>query len=173
MSKIEIPEDVDTSQWLPKGAAIYTAERLAKGDIRVDAHGQPRAVPATILTVLHDREIITDEHVEAARRFMVWRAMMAHALGVDRIKAGMNAEGRECQEDSYVALVKLMPTPYLNTVTEACDRSGVTLAARLQVLMATDRTAFAYMIRSLRNTYLDALNALEEAVERITNPQAK
>lgn len=162
-------DTIDTSVWLGPQDAVYTVERLAKGDFRMGTDGQVRAVPTTVMTVLHDRQILNDEHIEASRRFMVWRAMLAVALGVDRITKTMKAdESRAGQEDDYLALVKIMNAADLRVVTEACDANGAALSSRMQMLWADDRDRYARAIRSLRNTYLDAFDSLADAVKQIT-----
>lgn len=165
-------EDViDESVWLPKDVPAFTKERLNKGDVRINASGRPVIVPTSITTTLHDFGVLSDHHVEAARRFSVWRQMLAVALGVDRITKDMRSTeaGRERQEDDYVRLVKIMHATDLRIVTEAVDHNGASLGARLTELRASNKVRYSAALRSLRNTYLDAFDALHAAVKEITH----
>lgn len=161
-------EHIDVTQWLPQGVKEYVDARKAQGGHRIDKYGQPRFVPMNVMTVLHDHDVLTDDQIEAARKFTVWRAMLAHALGADRLRVSMSAEtGRDCQEDNYVMLVKLMDATDLRIVTEACDRTGAALAQRLAALHGNSETAYKAAKRSLRNLYYDAFEELEKNVKEI------
>lgn len=158
----------DTTQWLPEGAAIYTAERIAKGDMQIDAKdGQVRFEPVNIMRVLIRHDVLNEEHAGAARQFVTWRRILRHAIGADRINSTMSGEGRECIEDNYVLLVKRLQAVDLRVIAEAYDHSGVSMGARLETLRVTDEKTYKAAKRSLRNTYLDAFDALHAEVEKI------
>lgn len=163
-----VETEIDQAVWLPNGEPVYTPERLAKADVRRDESGRPVIVPDTIATTLHDFAVLTDEHMAAAKRFGIWRKMLAVSLGVDRITRDMAGEyGRERQEDNYVMLVKLINVTSLRIVTEALDHSGEALGQRLQQLRRTDKITYSRALRSLRNTYRDAFDDLQKLVNEI------
>jgi hypothetical protein len=166
---MELADDViDTSVWLPKGEAVYTKERLNKGDIRM-VNGQPTVVKMNLLTTLRDFDVLDDSHPEAARAFMQWREILAAALGVDKLRGSLriNAETTGLSDDKYVILVKRMKPNYLYAITMACDSDGHAYGRRLREIKAHSSTAYSSALRSLRNTYRDPFDDLVCAVKKI------
>ena len=160
-------EFIDESQWLPKGEAVYTSARLAKGDLRVGRDGQARFTALSIMTTLRDFDVLDDSHLEAADTFDRWRKTLAHVLRLDGMRASTSGASDECKEDNYIMLVKRMHSTDLRIVTEAYDKSGVQIAQRLRYLKAKDTKAYSAALRSLRNTYRDAFDELEKNVDEL------
>lgn len=107
---IEEEYDGDPAHYLPRGEAVYTTERLAKGDIKLDRRdNQFRAAISTFpIDWLLERGTIDYEQHKAGLIVLSIRKAIRHSLGIDRMVTELLPPERENQARA------VSPSVYLN-----------------------------------------------------------
>ena len=151
---------IDKSQWLPRGEAFVTPERVLKGDIDIfiDDNGnmqEARSSVKNILNFLWEEDIIDDQQHHDAGTYQIWRDMHQASMGMKKPVSSGNAEalGIRLRAHGYVLVSQRMPKSHIRAVESALET------------FANSHTEF--LARNSRRAYAEALTNLSNVIAAV------